>query len=418
MLWPWLFFATSLFGGWLTLNALRPSYRGLLVGPSFAAAWLTAELAPFHIAIHLASAALFSSLGGLDTWPSLIALVVTLLSCGGLAFISLTARRANHALDAALDACLPQGKALARATTSYRQLLFPFYLRDANIERIGDLRYGTAGRRNALDVYRRREGVEKAPVLVQIHGGAWVVGDKRQQGLPLMLHMAKRGWISVGINYRLAPRSQFPAQLIDCKRAIAWVRENIERYGGDPSRIVVTGGSAGGHLAALVALTPGDPRYQPGFEEADTSVLACVPVYGPYDLARLFGARTSGENAIVERIARLVMGVLPDEAPEAYREASPIARIDEKAPPFFVIHGKNDNLVPVAQARSFVEALSRRSKAKVAYAELPGAPHAFDVFHSMRTAALVTSVERFASFVAEERSSEAGREAESAVPAD
>ena len=114
-------------------------------------------------------------------------------------------------------------------------------------------------------------------MLLQVHGGGWTIGNKDQQGIPLMQHLAAKGWVCVAINYRLAPRDPFPAQIIDVKRAIAWIRENIAEYGGDPDYIAITGGSAGGHLTALAALTPNDPEWQPGFEDADTSVAGRGP---------------------------------------------------------------------------------------------------------------------------------------------
>lgn len=400
VLWPLIFLFTSFWGALFTLNALRPLRGGLLVGFSFFAAWLTAELALWAIGFQAIAVAFFLRVGGLEAWPGLIALLLTTLSAMGLGWILVTARRSTSITDRALVELVEELSPAKSASLPIQKLLLPFYLRDAKVERIGNLRYGPYGRRNLLDIYRPKEGVRFAPVLLQIHGGAWIVGDKRQQGLPLMLHMAKRGFVCVAINYRLSPRSAFPDHLIDVKRALAWIRENIEAYGGDPSRVIVTGGSAGGHLASMLALTPNDPRYQPGFEDVDTSVLACVPVYGAYDLAELLGPRRSYEHAIVERLSRWVMGKTVSEAPEAYREASPMARVNEKAPPFFVIHGTLDNLVPVSQARAFVEALRGATKSKVAYAELPGAPHAFDVFHSMRTAQVVESIERFATWAA------------------
>ena len=100
----------------------------------------------------------------------------------------------------------------------------------------------------------------------------------------MMLELARRGWVCVTINYRLSPKATWPEHIVDCKMAVAWVREHIAEYGGDPGFVCVSGGSAGGHLSALLALTPGDPAFQPGFEETDTHVDACVPVYGVYDM--------------------------------------------------------------------------------------------------------------------------------------
>ena len=86
-------------------------------------------------------------------------------------------------------------------------------------------------------------------MLVYIHGGAWVIGDKREQGIPMMHELVQRGWVCVAINYRLSPKATWPDHIVDCKRAVAWVREHIAEYGGDPSFIAVSGGSAGGHLS-------------------------------------------------------------------------------------------------------------------------------------------------------------------------
>ena len=99
-----------------------------------------------------------------------------------------------------------------------------------------------------------------------------------------MSRLVEQGWICVSIDYRKSPRNAWPAHIIDVKRALAWVRQNIADYGGDPDFITVTGGSAGGHLASLVALTANDERLQPGFEDVDTTVQAAAPYYGVYDL--------------------------------------------------------------------------------------------------------------------------------------
>ena len=231
-------------------------------------------------------------------------------------------------------------------------------------------------------------------MLLQLHGGAWMVGDKGQQALPLMLHLAAVGWVCVAANYRLSPRVAFPDHLLDCKLALRWVREHVAEYGGDPDFVVVTGGSAGGHLAALVALTANDPAYQPGFEDLDTSVAACVPFYGVYDMVESFGQHGPGEF-VGRWLARRIVGATLDEDRERFTRASPVDQVGPDAPAFFVIHGSRDNLVPVDQARRFVEALRAASRQPVLYAEIPGASHAFEVFHSVRTENVVNGVDRF-----------------------
>ena len=198
-------------------------------------------------------------------------------------------------------------------------------------------------------------------MLVQVHGGGWTIGNKEQQGLLLMNAMAERGWVCVAMNYRLAPKHPFPAQIIDVKKAIAWTREHIADYGGDPSYLVVTGGSAGGHLAALAALTPGDDAYQPGFEDADTSVAACVPFYGVYDLAGLTEERAA-EELRDYFLAPRVFKKDPVADRDDFVRASPLAQVSPDAPDFFVLHGTNDSLVDVRQARAFVEKLKAESK--------------------------------------------------------
>jgi acetyl esterase/lipase len=404
----WAYLAVSLVGAWFTLNALWPSRRWQLIALSFFAGWLTAELAVFHVAWQVAATIVFVWLGALDTWPGVAGLVVTSASWAGLLWLQVVSSRADRVMEEALreglgpdyrDEIAPGiAERLARRT-SRRNLMLPFYLRDRHVERLKDIQYAPgAGHRHQLDVWRPKGHVDRAPVLFQIHGGGWMIGDKAQQALPLMLHLAAQGWVCVAANYRLSPRVALPDHLIDCKLALRWIRENIADYGGDPDFVVVTGGSAGGHLAALLALTPNDPEFQPGFESADTSVTACVPFYGVYDLAESFdphdraGAR--GER-IGHWMARRIVGTTVEEDRERFERMSPMHHVGPHAPPFFVIHGSGDNLVPVEQARRFVAGLRAVSRKPVLYAEIPGASHAFEVFHSVRTEHVVNGVERF-----------------------
>jgi acetyl esterase/lipase len=209
-----------------------------------------------------------------------------------------------------------------------------------------------------------------------------------------MLHLAARGWVCVTTNYRLSPRATWPEHLIDVKRALAWTREHISEYGGDPSFVAVTGGSAGGHLSAITGLTANDPRFQPGFEDADTSIQACVPFYGLYDMVAELGLKESKwrNESLMER---MVFKSSPDSDRETWEAGSPLHRVHADAPPFFVIHGANDTLAPVGEARGLVERLRAVSRSPVVYAELPGTQHAFEVFPSIRSAHAVRAVDVF-----------------------
>jgi acetyl esterase/lipase len=405
---PWLFLLVTLVGAWFTFNAYVPHRRiGSLVFPSFLAGWLTSELSAHHFAWQLGATVLFVWAGALSAWPGWVGLGITLASWAGLIAMVPISRRAAPATEAALvaalgpgyrDAILPEVAGRPTPLPPRGRRLLPFLLRDPRVRVTRDIPYAPeAGRRGQLDVYVPRAGAQNAPLLLQVHGGAWVIGDKRQQGLPLMNHLAARGWVCVAANYPLSPRATFPEHLVGLKRALAWIAENAARFGGDPGFVAVTGGSAGGHLAALLALTANDPEYQPGFEALDTTVRACVPFYGVYDFTDEFGPESHGR--LGPFLERTVMKRKMSDDPEAFRRASPICRVHPDAPPFFVIHGTHDSLTPLEEARRFAETLRRTSKARVALAEVPGAQHAFEIFHSLRTAHVVGAVERFLGWV-------------------
>ena len=198
--------------------------------------------------------------------------------------------------------------------------------------------------------------------------------------------------VCVAINYRLGPRNAWPAQIVDVKRAIAWLRANIAGYGGDPAFIALTGGSAGGHLSSLAALTPNEAEWQPGFEGADTSVSACAPFYGAYDWTDRAGV---GNPSLVPLLERRVVKARLRDAADVFDRASPMSRIRVDAPPFVISHGVNDSLIPVEEGRAFADELRAVSGNPVAYAELPGAQHAFDFFGSSRANAAAEAVARF-----------------------
>lgn len=388
----------------LTVNAVRPS-RGRRSGlGSFVAGFVFNETAPQMLALTAIDAAAHLTRGRRSGLRAKAGLALAGASALGLARMVHQSRRAGDVLEEALVEGLgvdyveqlDEVPTPADLATPWRRLARPFHLADDGVRVIRNLAYSEAGRRGHLDLYlpAGEVAITDAPVLLQVHGGAWSVGEKEHQGRPLMNQMAAKGWVCVAINYRLSPRDAWPAHIVDVKRAIAWIKDNIADYGGDPDYLAITGGSAGGHLTALAALTPGDPDFQPGFEDADTRVQAAVPFYGVYD----FAGSTGLGNAIGMRDAFLgpkVMQTTWADAPDLYEAASPILRITPDAPDFFVIHGELDSLVAVDQARLFVAELRRTSHKSVVYAELPGAQHAFEVFHSIRSAHAVRAVDRY-----------------------
>ncbi|QUR68329.1 alpha/beta hydrolase [Mycobacterium spongiae] len=256
-----------------------------------------------------------------------------------------------------------------------------------------DIPYGPGGRENLLDVWRRPDLApgRRAPVLLQVPGGAWAINGKRPQAYTLMSQMVELGWICVSINYSKSPRSTFPAHVIDVKRAIAWVRENIADYGGDPDFIAMTGGSAGAHLASLAALTPNDPQFQPGFEETDTTVQAVAPYYGLYDFTNV----DNMHEMVLPFLEHFVMKARYADDPEPFRLASPISHVHRDAPPFFVLHGDRDPMAPSTQARTFCAALRAAGASTVSHAELANAHHAFDLAPTQRSRVAARAVSDF-----------------------
>lgn len=404
----WLFLLASLIGAWFTYNAYRPRFRGdKRAVISFFAGWLTTELALHHVAWQALATLLFIWAGALQAWPGKLGLLIALVSWVGLYRCYWRARETEAVVESALrnglngdyrDHILPQIGDQFSPTVDWRQLALPFPMRHPEVERVRDIVYRRAAGLNLkLDVYRHRSAPRKCPTLLQIHGGGWVIGSKNEQAIPLMLQMASRGWVCVTADYRLSPHATFPDHLIDCKRALQWVREKGPEYGVDPSFVVVTGGSAGGHLAALMALTGNAPEYQPGFESVDTSLQGCVAFYGVYDFTDRHSVYPN--RGIEELLERRVLKASFAEAPDTWHKASPLSCVHPKAPPFFIIHGDLDTLVPVQDARNFAAALRAHSCNPVVYAEIPGAQHAFEIFPSLRTTFAIHGVERFLAYV-------------------
>ncbi|KAI8819824.1 Alpha/Beta hydrolase protein [Fimicolochytrium jonesii] len=250
------------------------------------------------------------------------------------------------------------------------------------------------------------------PVFMYIHGGAWSMGDKQKLVTPICWHMAQQGWVVVNINYRMNPLVKYPEHLIDCKRALRWIRLNISKFGGDPAFVVVSGGSAGGHLASMMALTPNEPSFQPGFESISTELSACVPYYPVVDVTNASGY-PQGDFGLW--FATSVSGLARYDEAWLRKNACPISLVPgqtkpgevvdgskAKIPPFLIFQGHNDNIVPHPTVRAFEKKLravettvpphahdsslsSTASHRAAIYMEFPYAHHAFDVFINPRT---------------------------------
>jgi acetyl esterase/lipase len=382
-----MFLAAAALGALFIWNAFVPVRRNrILFLPSFIASWVTIELAWLHLVWGAAMTAAFVWAGALDDWPGWAGLAVSAINLVALVVIVARSRATALLAEQALEAISGDEYETVHGT---------------RIRRIRNVAYReVAGRTLRLDIFQPRAQAPpgaRRPAVLQIHGGAWVIGDKREQGLPLLKYLASQGWVGFNANYRLSPAATWPDHLVDLKHALAWIREHADEYGVDPNFVAVTGGSAGGHLTAMVALTENDPEYQAGIEGADTSVQAAVPFYGVYDMTNRNGRMAPEflswfvEPLILKRFIR--------DEPELFAKASPLDQVHSGAPPFFIIHGDNDSLAPVDDARDFAKRLGERSESPVFYLELRGAQHAFDVFTSIRTRRVVQAVHRFLSVI-------------------
>lgn len=394
------YLAGSAFRALNTLNARSSFSRtGLAALPSFMFGLLPSELPLHQMATYGASTAFGLVRGVHKTKRGKLGLALTAGAAAGLYKIHKESLDAERIVERALvdelgDNYRDRMAANPIEPTRTDIPVFPTpSVRKRYVEE-GHIAYDTYGRRTTLDVWRRPDlpTDAKAPVLVQVHGGAWVTGDKEGQAYPLMAHLVERGWVVVSVAYRLSPRSGWPDHIIDVKRAIAWVKDNIGDHGGDPDWVAITGGSAGGHLCSLAALTPNHPQFQPGFEDADTSIKAAVPFYGVYDWTNRDG---SGSPDLLKLLETRVVKDTFVNAPELFEQASSMTHVGPDAVPMMLLHGTNDSLVPVEQARAMVDLLRKESSNPAVYVEFPGAQHAFDIFGSNRTKAAVAGIERF-----------------------
>jgi acetyl esterase/lipase len=237
---------------------------------------------------------------------------------------------------------------------------------------------GSNSNSQALDLYlpTRASQATKAPMIIFIHGGAWLQGDKGEaQGLSLAL--AQLGFASASINYRLTQEAIYPAQIDDCRQAIRWLRNHADEYNLDPNKFGVWGISAGGHLAALLG-TSGDTA-SAATAGPDLRLQAVCDWCGPSDLLTVSGqagSRNKLDYDTAQGPVGKLLGGVPAEKKELAREASPVTYINSGDPPFLIMHGDIDDLVPFAQSEE-LESRLKAAKVPVEFVRLRGKEHNF-----------------------------------------
>ncbi len=242
-----------------------------------------------------------------------------------------------------------------------------------DIEEIKDIEYGNVGGRSLqLDLYRPRERKAPLPGLIFIHGGGWS-GGARSDYKYYAVRFPQLGYVVATISYRLVGEATFPAAVQDAKCAVRWMRAHAEEYGIDPEAIAAIGGSAGGHLSMMLGYSADVPELEGtgGHAEYSSAVQAVVNLYGPVDLC-------APEHRDNPTLLAFFGGKNQEEAPEAYRLASPLTHLKPGLPPTLIIHGDADDIVPIAQGDLLAERLGAL-KVPYEYLRLTGYPHTLDI---------------------------------------
>ena len=209
-----------------------------------------------------------------------------------------------------------------------------------------DVTYGTTdGVDLKMDIYYPEFATGAVPAVIYVHGGAWIQGDKTEgAGATEIPELRSRGYLVAAVNYRLAPQYKFPAQVEDVKCAVRFLRANAAVYGIDPEHIGAWGGSAGGHLVALLGTTDASAGFEGscGYADESSRVQAVVDMFGPTDLKAL-------SQAVGSRFLLALFGTVNRNS-NIVKRASPITWISDDDPPFLILHGENDDLVPISQS--------------------------------------------------------------------
>ncbi len=403
-----LFIFWTLASVFLTVNVFRPlakrsnsSFRAILV--SFVLSWLVGDLLPHWILLNAGILLLFSyseiysqplGWGGLlvhfSGWTILMLRLWIMLNLP---------ERLEQQMEAYLGV---QWQKIYPSPLAPRRIFEVDWhswfnpnkvIDDPRIEIIRDqVFHQQAGFQLKLDIYRPHNTKKKHPGILQIHGGAWITGSKRQASF-LMSRMAARGWVCFSVSYRFSPDIVFPEHLIDVKHALRWIRNNAEEHGLDPDFIIATGGSSGGHLAAMTALTQNQAEFQPGFEKTDTSIQGCVPFYGVFNFSEPFDERTPFPAKA--GVLQMLCGGTPETQPDRYQQITPANWISGKTPPFLLIQGETDALISATETQAFWEVLQAHKVKDSVFLRLPLVEHAFDIFPTLTAQCIVPTIERY-----------------------
>lgn len=230
-----------------------------------------------------------------------------------------------------------------------------------------------------LDLYLPEDAKDPVPLIIWIHGGGWKNGSK-ETCLPVRMGFTERGYAVASINYRLTGEASFPAQIVDCKAAVRWLRAHAKEYGLDADHFGVWGASAGGHLAALIGTSGGVPGFDTG-ENPDVSsrVQAVCDYYGPSDFMALGTVPGFQRHARADSPESALLGGPAAENPETAKAASPVTYATPDDPPFLIVHGDSDRTVPPDQSHR-MEASLRNAGVKTELMFLPEAGHGGPVF--------------------------------------
>ena len=408
-----------------TWNLYHPPYKQAYRGiAAFIIGVLCGELALLLLPLHLLIVGYFlinDVVNGF--WTGLILILTFISWCAQLAYIvnsMLSVQPLTQALDQAGIERLAPNTHNADSSSFWSRILKPFSFRLNNVSCQKGIIYETVdGQTLKLDIYQQKEPSKKsntetkpAPVLLYMHGGGLLQygGTRFGQGLPLLNELASLGWVCVSIDYRLSPRNQWPAHLIDCKTALRWIKQNIEAYGGNPDFVVTAGDSAGGQLSALMALTANDPQFQAGpgsqslshtHKDENSQVQAAICFYGVMDFCNLHGASHSSDAGRLWSKAVIKADFHDPENLTLFRSANAIATASEHSEPHTIpdcllIHGTKDSLIAIKESQLLSQRLSQVSENKVIFAKIPGAQHAFNMLRSIRSELVLAETVRFA----------------------